>query len=336
MNENNKTEEMLISVILPIYNVEKYLRRAVDSVRNQTYKNLEIILVNDGSSDGCKNICDELALEDRRIKAIHKENGGVSDARNCGLANATGDYITFVDPDDWVYPCMYEYMMDAIRENQAEIAMCSYQIEEEGKELYGQKYDFGKKEKFVSLSREQAQQIYFSGTKKATEGCVLWNKIIKADLYSEISFPLNRIQEDESTTFKLMYWANGIVYTKAPYYVYMVRKNGYMNGGFKKSRFGLFLAYHERLKFYKQQREFGFFKSQILLYLHMMAQYYFWTNGRKEFDSFMHKYRKNWIFHYKRSKKNISLSKRERLECEIFCYCPVLYYFLWKQFRNSK
>lgn len=336
MNRNKRNEENLITVILPIYNVEKYLRRAVDSIRKQTYKNLEIILVDDGSSDGCKDICDELALEDKRIKTIHKKNGGVSDARNCGLANATGDYITFVDPDDWIYPCMYEHMMNAMKENQAEIVMCSYQIEEDGKESYIGKCNLEENEKFVLLSREQGQQIYFSGTKKATEGCVLWNKIVKADLYSGISFPLNRIQEDESITFKLMYRAKKIVYTKTPYYVYTVRKDGYMNGGFKESRFGLFLAYQERIEFYKKQKEFEFLKSQILLYLHMMAQYYFWTKRAKKFNSFMNQYRRNWIFYYKQNRKNISLSKREKLECEMFCYFPILYYYLWRQFRNSK
>ena len=95
-------EKDLISIIIPVYNVEKYLKECVDSVRKQTYKNLEIILIDDGSKDNSGKLCDELAKEDNRIKVIHKENGGLSDARNVGIENATGEYIQFIDSDDFV------------------------------------------------------------------------------------------------------------------------------------------------------------------------------------------------------------------------------------------
>ena len=105
-------EKDLISIIIPVYNVEKYLKECVDSVRKQTYKNLEIILIDDGSKDNSGKLCDELAKEDNRIKVIHKENGGLSDARNVGIENATGEYIQFIDSDDFVEKDMIEiYIM---------------------------------------------------------------------------------------------------------------------------------------------------------------------------------------------------------------------------------
>ena len=114
----------LISVIIPVYNVQAYLVRCVDSVINQSYDNLEIILVDDGSSDNSSQICDELALKDRRIKVIHKTNGGLSDARNVGLEKSVGDYILFVDSDDFIHQEMVEKMYGIIQKNETDIVVC--------------------------------------------------------------------------------------------------------------------------------------------------------------------------------------------------------------------
>lgn len=124
----------LISIIVPVYNVEKYIERCIDSVINQTYKNLEIILVDDGSNDKSGIICDEYAKKDSRIKVIHKENSGVSNARNKGLDNATGQYIAFIDSDDWIEPDMYEYMMQKMIENNVDMVRCQLKkIYEDGR-----------------------------------------------------------------------------------------------------------------------------------------------------------------------------------------------------------
>ena len=115
-----------ISVIVPIYKVEDYLDRCIESIVGQTYSNLEIILVDDGSPDSCPQLCDEYAKKDSRIKVIHKQNGGVSSARNEGLKFAHGEYIGFVDPDDYVHPSMYEKLIDCIHKNQCQIAVCRF------------------------------------------------------------------------------------------------------------------------------------------------------------------------------------------------------------------
>ena len=120
--------ENLISVIVPVYNVEKYLNRCVDSIINQTYSNLEIILVDDGSKDLSPKICDELAKKDNRIKVIHKENGGVSQARNCGISVANGDFIAFVDSDDWLELDMYEKLIQKQEENNYDVVLCGFNL----------------------------------------------------------------------------------------------------------------------------------------------------------------------------------------------------------------
>ena len=123
-----------ISVIVPVYKVEKYLDRCVESIVNQTYKNLEIILIDDGSPDNSPQMCDEWAKKDKRIKVIHKQNAGVSGARNDGLKIATGDYISFVDSDDYVDKCMFEKMLMTIHKNNSDLAMCFYSnVYEDGK-----------------------------------------------------------------------------------------------------------------------------------------------------------------------------------------------------------
>ena len=121
-------EEELISVILPIYNVEKYLEKCLKSVINQTYKNLEIILVDDGSKDNSPQICDEYAVKDKRIVVIHKSNGGLSDARNAGIEIAKGKYITLIDSDDYVEKDYVQFLYQLIKENNAEMSICSHTV----------------------------------------------------------------------------------------------------------------------------------------------------------------------------------------------------------------
>ena len=117
-------KEDLISIVIPVYKVEKYLEKCVESVINQTYKNLEILLVNDGSPDNCPKICDEYAQKDNRIKVIHKENGGLSDARNAGIDVATGKYITFIDSDDYISNDYVEYMYNLLKQNNTKKYWC--------------------------------------------------------------------------------------------------------------------------------------------------------------------------------------------------------------------
>ena len=121
-----KLNKDVVSVIIPIYKAEPYLKKCLDSIAAQTYKNLEIILIDDGSPDNCGRICDEYAANDPRVKVIHKQNGGMSDARNTGLDNATGEYLTFIDSDDYVSENFVDTLLNALRDNDADMSVCSF------------------------------------------------------------------------------------------------------------------------------------------------------------------------------------------------------------------
>ena len=184
----------LISVIVPVYNVELYIRKCIESILSQTYRNLEIILVDDGSKDRCGEICDEYALKDNRIRVIHKENGGLSDARNVGIDASRGEYIGFVDSDDWIVPDMYEYLYRGLIENNADISVCEY----------------------YNVWRSKAQATYrpstriFSGSSclwallRLKVGNYAWNKLYKRNLWEDgIRYPVGKLYEDVRTTYRI-------------------------------------------------------------------------------------------------------------------------------------
>ena len=185
-----------ISIIVPFYNVEKYAPKCIESIINQTYTNLEIILVDDGSPDTCGKICDDYALKDGRIKVIHKKNAGLSDARNVGIKEATGKYIGFVDGDDYIEKDMYKYLYNLIKENNADISICGVE------EVYedGSIQDEKAKESIEILSKEDAIKELLLDKKVRSHA---WDKLYKRELFENIEYPYGRKMEDIATTYKL-------------------------------------------------------------------------------------------------------------------------------------
>lgn len=182
---------MKISVIIPIYNVGEYLEQCIDSVINQTYKDLEIILVNDGSTDNCPAICDKYARIDSRIIVIHKTNGGLSDARNAGLKVATGEYIGFVDSDDYIVPDMYSILMSKIAEYGSDIVSCKFDflMDDQIKQCPWPSMNSYIEGKVVTL------QDFFTTLINGDIDCACWNKLYKKEIINE-SFKKGRIAED--------------------------------------------------------------------------------------------------------------------------------------------
>ena len=205
----------LITVIIPVYNVEKYLDKCVKSVINQTYKNLEIILVDDGSKDNSGKMCDEFAKLDNRIKVIHKQNGGLSDARNAALKEANGKYIGFVDSDDYIENDMYEVLYNTIKNNNADISIVSFY------EMYKDKLigvrDSGKLEIFNKL--EALKELLIDTRIQS----YAWNKLFKRELFSDLKFPTGKNFEDIATTLLLFEKCDKIVLFEKPKYYYLRR-----------------------------------------------------------------------------------------------------------------
>ena len=210
-----------ISVIVPVYNVERYLRQCVDSVLAQSYRDLEVILVDDGSSDACPAICDAYASQDERVKVIHKPNGGLSDARNAALDIASGDLIGFVDSDDFIAPDMYERLACAMERESADIACCGH-VEYDSRVLQTDMKTFGVAS-VMALSGGEATRLLLYD--KELQNYV-WNKLFRAHLWEGVRFPVGQRFEDVNTTYKLFEKAKRCVLLPDTLYYYRVRADG--------------------------------------------------------------------------------------------------------------
>ena len=209
----------LISIIVPVYKVEKYLDRCIDSVLAQTYANIEVILVDDGSTDRCGKMCDEYAKNDNRVKVIHKTNGGLSDARNAGLDIATGDYIGFVDSDDYIAKNMFEKLYQAILETKADMSMCGVeQIDEKNTKLITE-----------SLPDDVTTGIdvmnYKINSVKGWLYIVSWNKLYSNNLFQELRFCNGKLHEDEFIANKILFRCNKIACISDRLYFYFRRSD---------------------------------------------------------------------------------------------------------------
>lgn len=234
----------LLSVIIPVYNVEKYLRRCLDSVTNQSYNNLEIILVDDGSPDNSGSICDEYAKKDPRIKVVHQENAGLSGARNSGISIAKGDFITFVDSDDWIDKDMYSQMLQCQKNNDLDIVCSDTYLVKFSKIEFRPLF-----ESDLVFNTQEALNLILSG--KIDNAA--WNKIYRNSVFVDIRYPLRRIYEDVATTYKVFAKAAKIGYLKKPFYYYFLKNpNSLIATSFNvKSRYDAFVGYKERYEYAK-------------------------------------------------------------------------------------
>ena len=247
--------EQKVSVIVPIYKVEPYLKRAVASILHQTYHNLEIILVDDGSPDQCGRICDDYAKEDNRITVIHKENGGLSDARNAGLDAAHGEYIVFVDSDDFIAEDYVETLMQCLKKYDADVAMCSYAVTA-SVELDESIFKASRDETVeVCDRRELLNNLYDANHKDATYFIVSWNKIYKASLWQDVRFPKGRIHEDEATTYKIYDRAQKGVYLHRPLYGYFTAPSSITRDRFNIKRLQWMDALDDRIAYFEDKTE---------------------------------------------------------------------------------
>ena len=205
----------LISVIVPIYNVEQYLRKCVDSIISQTYRNLEIILIDDGSPDACGKICDEYALEDERIIVIHKKNGGLSDARNTGINICKGEYISFVDSDDFVSPFFIEIMYSGLEKYDCEISSLQHGVQfMDGQD---ERVVFAKNENDYSMEEIVPKEAIRLMMYQRLPNGAPW-RLYKREIFSDIRFPVGWLYEDAATTHKTFMKAKKMVIVHADVY----------------------------------------------------------------------------------------------------------------------
>lgn len=218
--------EPLISIIVPVYKVETYLERCVTSILNQTYSNFELILIDDGSPDNCPKICDQFAEKDTRIKVIHKANGGLSDARNAGLDLAKGEYIGFVDSDDFISQNMYEKLMTSILETNADMAVCNFvYVDDKGSFIEDKNISMPVKDEELDIEAYTKRMTGEKGWYYVTA----WNKLYNKALFNEMRFPKDKQHEDEFLIHHLIYQCKCIVCIKEALYYYVQRSGSIMS-----------------------------------------------------------------------------------------------------------
>lgn len=234
----------LISVIVPVYKVEKYINKCIKSIVEQTYKNIEIILVDDGSPDECPNICDSWALKDNRIKVIHKENGGLSDARNVGLLKATGQFISFVDSDDWIDMHFLEILYSTMIKTGSDIVECGVSKIWSSKEFNEKKSNIDYMN-FSKIIKNRNDAVY----ELITDGLFhqhVWNKLYKIKIIDNFLFKKDKYNEDEFWTYHIFSNAKKVTYIDLNMYYYYQRSDSIMGECFSKKRLDVLDAKHER------------------------------------------------------------------------------------------
>ena len=235
----------LVSIIIPIYKVEKDLKRCIESVLNQTYQNIEIILVDDGSPDNCPKICEDYKIKDSRIKVIHKKNGGLSDARNAGIEIAQGEYITFIDSDDYVTEDYVEYLYKLIVKYKADISICSHDA------VYIndiKRFRTDCNEAIMNSEIALKKMLYHQNYDVSA-----WAKMYKLDLFNEIRYPVGRLFEDAATTYKLIDKSKKIAYGSESKYKYIIRPNSIVTSKFNDSKLDLIISTNEMCDFIEKR-----------------------------------------------------------------------------------
>lgn len=323
-NEKNK-----ISIIIPVYNIAEYLPRCLDSLINQTYKNLEIIVVDDGSSDNSRDIIESYAKKDSRIVKIFKNNSGVSDTRNKGIEQATGDYIGFVDGDDYIDTKMYEILMSNALEYDADISHCGYQMVFPSRVDYyyntGQKIFQDKKKGILDIL---SGDIVEPG---------LWNKMYKSSIIKDIKMPTD-IRINEDYIFNVMAFANAekSIFEDKPLYNYILRPNSAATSSLNEHKLFDGAIVRERIaEFFKNDEEIyslalkNLLRSNInvfrVLSINKAAKPF--THRKKEIACKIKDL-------YLEMKQKGLVDRRTKFDCFLISYCPILFSIIYKLYEK--
>lgn len=324
----NIEQEALVSIVLPIYNVEQYLCLCLNSVCGQTYKNVEIILVDDGSTDSSSSICDEYANKDKRIKVIHKCNGGLSDARNAGLKIANGKYIAFIDSDDIISTHMIENLYNACVESGSKISVCKF-IYFNG--LICEDEVLNPSNTFVISGKQYIEMVYKG--KGEMFAFTAWNKLYDKSLFdlNNIKYPINKYYEDTEVTNKLFYMSDKVVCIEDALYFYRIREGSITSKFTVKHCIDGIETDLNTIQFFAEE------KDNLLLSLAFKS---YCRSTMITYKSFLKKMKKtekkecqkllikNYRNTYKRFIKTISLSLLHKLSFKIFYLIPNLVFIM--------
>ena len=328
-------KEPLISIIVPVYGVEKYLTQCVQSLINQTYKNLEIILVDDGSPDNSGALCDELAKTDTRIKVIHRPNGGQSAARNDGLAIASGEMLGFVDSDDYIDNDMYQYLYSLLSKYDADISVCAFRkFSEESGVLQKENA-----EEITSYSNKQAMKLLLEDELIGSHPC---NKLFKRSIFGDLKFPEGRVYEDIALMHRVFAQANTVACSTKMEYNYLIRGNSTSYTQTAKWGYSLFKAFQDRCEFIcEEYPEFSDIAIEKAIGA-ALGSFIHWAHFKR--DAQLRAWGKEALGFMRNNRTEIkncrNISSRRRKDAQLMVLCPDvlrikyrLYYILKRRMK---
>ena len=257
----------MLSIITPVYNSVQFLNQSVNSILHQTYTDFELILIDDGSIDGSSDLCDSFANQDNRIQVIHQNNQGQAAARNRALDICRGDYVAFVDSDDYVHPRMFEYLIAMIEESGADVAVCSY---EKGRQ---NNYTWHSVSNSYQLfpGKEFVRDSFIAQTGKSW---LLWDKIYKRSCFDVIRLPEGRINEDNATVYKILYNTEKVADCDDVLYYYYTNESSTVNQKFKLKHLDYLLVLEEMIDFFTNHHEPELLDWANKSYLYSLADMY--------------------------------------------------------------
>lgn len=316
-----------ISIIVPVYNVQEYLGNCIDSILNQTFRDFELILVNDGSTDDSLEICKHYKDIDDRICIIDKKNGGLSSARNAGLDIAKGEYIGFVDSDDYIHPQMYELLYNQIIKNKADISMCEFKkVSEFNKKELSDKVILNQEVEILN----NKEAVFKLGENGSVTYVIACNKLYKKSLFNNIKFKEGIIHEDEYIIHRLLYQVNKLVYIKQELYFYLQREGSIMDKRLGIDEVDYLLACSDRVRF--------FYEKDLIQLKDKWEKFYLWKffndyselhkeyNGNKKLKIL----RKDFAQLLKILLKEKKYSLKEKVSWIVFAINPNIYYKIVK------
>lgn len=264
---NGRKRMSEISVIVPVFNVEKYLTRCIESILKQTFSNFDLILVDDGSPDKSGAICDEYAKKDRRIHVIHQKNAGLSAARNSGIEwaflHSNSQWLTFVDSDDWIHLEMLQRLYEAVCKTNLPVSICEYQ-ETEGNVL---EIDSSQ----IKTKIWKTEDFYLEKTANAT---VAWGKLYKKQCFENVRYPVGKLHEDEYITYKILFDYPKVAVVEAPLYVYFQNPEGIMHSGWTPQKLDALEAFEIQMKFFKKRNMQKIYKARVRAYINSATNQY--------------------------------------------------------------
>ena len=300
----------MLSIIVPVYKVEAYLNRCIDSILAQTFTDFELILVDDGSPDNCGTICDEYAGKDSRITVIHQENGGLSAARNAGIEYALktdSEWISFIDSDDWIHPDYFTALSAAATRLNVNISVCGFQ------RTSGEEKESGNTE-FRALTPEEFW------CKERIKATVAWGKLYRKNLFHTIRYPVGKIHEDEFTTYRLLFSCEKLAVSDAAFYYYFQNSNGIMNSEWTPKRLVQFDAFRDQVAYFEKNHFSSALKNSERELINACVKNYYDASANPAYLSYAREIKDLLKAEYQKNKKALHLNIRSDAKIYLILY----------------